>query len=205
MSTSLSELPTNPTSGGNMGGGISMNISEQQPATTYSANIPQQQQQPTQQQQPQIDSETINKLISGLQTAAMSGSTKIQSRDIPRETLQIIQDPEIIPTYIPQNTTNQGNQDYISNNVDTDEIIQNYNRNERVTKKMDDMYDEIHIPLLICILFFIFQLPFFKKFLLVNMKFLFNEDCNYNLYGFVFSSILFSMVFYCITLGMKQI
>jgi hypothetical protein len=203
MSTNLSELPTNPTSGGNMGGGISMNISEQQSATTYSANIPQQQQQqPTQQQQPQIDSETINKLISGLQTAAMSGSTKIQSRDIPRETLQIIQDPEIIPTYIPQQ---EKREDYISNNVDTDEIIQNYNRNERVSKKMDDMYDEIHIPLLVCMLFFIFQLPFFKKFLLVNMRFLFNEDCNYNLYGFVFSSVFFSMVFYCITLGMKQI
>jgi hypothetical protein len=202
MSTNLSELPTNPTSGGNMGGGISMNISEQPSATTYSANIPQQQQQPTQQQQPQIDSETINKLISGLQTAAMSGSTKIQSRDIPRETIQIVQDPEIIPTYIPQQ---EKREDYISNNVDTDEIIQNYNRNERVSKKMDDMYDEIHIPLLVCMLFFIFQLPFFKKFLLVNMRFLFNEDCNYNLYGFVFSSVFFSMIFYCITLGMKQI
>lgn len=204
MSTSLNELPTNPTSGGNMGGGISMSIS-QDPTSSSMSNFPssQENQQPQQQQQSKIDPDTINKLINGLQSASLSGATKIQSRDVPRDTINITQDPEILPTYIPTNNT--GNENYINHSTDSDEIIQNYNNKKNHLTRVEDMYDEIHTPLLICILFFIFQLPFYKKFLLNNLRFLFNSDCNYNLYGFIFSSILFSMIFYIITMVMNRI
>jgi len=57
-------------------------------------------------------------------------------------------------------------------------------------------FDELKIPLLICCLFFIFQMPFYKQNLHKHFKFLFQSDGNMNLYGYLSSSILFSVGYF---------
>lgn len=57
-------------------------------------------------------------------------------------------------------------------------------------------FDELKIPLLICCLFFIFQMPFYKQNLHKHFTFLFQNDGNMNLYGYLTSSILFSVGYF---------
>jgi hypothetical protein len=75
-------------------------------------------------------------------------------------------------------------------------MVNNYNRGKQLNSSLDDMYNEIQTPLLVAILYFLFQLPFFKKFLFSYLPFLFSNDGNYNLNGFLFTSVVFGMLFH---------
>jgi hypothetical protein len=75
-------------------------------------------------------------------------------------------------------------------------MINNYNKGKQITNSLDDMYHEIQTPLLIAVLYFLFQLPFFKKLLYTYLPYLFSNDGNYNINGFLFTSILFGLLFH---------
>jgi hypothetical protein len=175
--TSILDLPTDPVSGGTANN-ITMKVQEmpsasaQPPASSMT-----------------LDQSTINQIVNGLQQAKLSGATQLTSRDIPMSTAPLQTDPQIIPNYIPPVPPQQI--DYINH-------VQHYNKMEKDDNdtSLDDMYNEIQTPLLITILYFLFQLPFFKKFLYTNLSFLFSNDGNYNLNGYVFTSILFGMMFH---------
>jgi hypothetical protein len=69
---------------------------------------------------------------------------------------------------------------------------------------LDTIYDEIQTPLLISILYFLFQLPIMKKTLFKYIPLLCHNDGNYNLYGLLFSSVTFGLVFVSLSKTMKQ-
>ena len=69
-------------------------------------------------------------------------------------------------------------------------------RTEKNQNSLDSLYDELQAPLLLAVLYFLFQLPFFKRFLYTYIPFLFSNDGNYNINGFLFTSILFGMLFH---------
>jgi hypothetical protein len=75
-------------------------------------------------------------------------------------------------------------------------MVDRYNKNLNRQNSLDDMYNEIQTPLLLSVLYFLFQLPFFRKFLYNYFPILFSNDGNLNINGFMFSSILFGLVFY---------
>ena len=182
-STSILDLPTDPVGGGSISNNISLNASE-----------PKQQLQ----QQPSnlsLDQTTINQIISGIQQASISGTTQLPSRDIPMTTTGISNDPHVQPNYIPPP---QNNDDYIKNYEDTNEMIDKYNTNSRRQNSLDDMYNEIQTPLLLAVLYFLFQLPFFRKFLYSYLPSLFSNDGNLNINGFLFTSILYGLIFYAL-------
>ena len=62
----------------------------------------------------------------------------------------------------------------------------------------DDWYERLQIPILVGLLFFIFQMPVFNTFLRKNFTFLalYNEDGNFNIVGLIFKSVLFGGIFY---------
>jgi hypothetical protein len=64
------------------------------------------------------------------------------------------------------------------------------------SNNLDQLYDELQIPLLIAVLFFLFQLPIFKKLLYNYFPVLFFKDGNINIYGYVFTSLLFGFLYY---------
>jgi len=181
--TNIFDLPTDPV-GGNGSGNITINAQEG-PST---------QQPPSGQNGMTLHESTINQIVNGLQQAAMAGATQLPSRDIPINTTNISTDPQVIPNYVPPPP--QHNTDYIRNYEQTSDMIQHYNRNKQMNNSLDDMYNEIQTPLLVAILFFLFQLPFFKKFLYTYLPFLFSNDGNYNLNGFLLTSVIFGMLFH---------
>jgi hypothetical protein len=133
-----------------------------------------------------LDQTTISQIVNGLQQATLTGSTQLSSRDIPMTTINHSNDPQTQPNYVP--SPPQQNVDYIQNF----EVIE---PNER-TNSLDDMYNELQTPLLLAILYFLFQLPFFRKFLFGYFPILFSNDGNFNINGFIFTSSLYGIIFY---------
>ena len=131
-----------------------------------------------------------NTMISDLQKASQSGATSLPSRDIPMNTNGITQDEQIQPNYIPND-----NQDYIGDNVMVDNTINNTNSQYN---RLDDFYNNLQTPVLLSLLYFIFQLPIFKKYLFKFLPNLFGKDGNQNIYGHIFYSILFSFGYVCV-------
>jgi hypothetical protein len=176
-STSILDLPTDPA-GGNNNSNVNIKATEM-PTSSMT-----------------LDQMTINQIVSGLQQASAGGATQLPSRDIAMTTNNITQDPQIQPNYIPpfQNQSQMG--DYTQPSEEPDDIIDNYNSNKKYSDSLDEMYSEIQTPLLIASLYFLFQLPFFRKYLFSYFPILFSMDGNLNINGYLFMSALFGILFY---------
>jgi hypothetical protein len=187
--TSIFDLPTDPVNGGNMSN-ITLNANEMR-------NISGEQQNNVINNQSAIslDQTTINQIVNGLQQASVTGATQLPSRDIPMTTSNLTHDVNIQPNYIPPPQTNN---DYVKNYEQASDIINEYNDNIERNNTLDDMYNEIQVPLLLAVLYFLFQLPFFRKFLFSYLPFLFSNDGNLNLNGYIFMSALFGIFYYLI-------
>ena len=207
--TSISDLPSDPTGGGISSGNISMSIQENDQQMQAQMLPPSQQPQLQQANQNQgnangngfsLDQTTINQIVNGLQKASVNGLTQLPSRDIPRTTEAITNDAQIQPNFIPQPNPSQMQEDYIQkmqqSNQSMNEIIDEHNKKANFSSSLDNLYDEIQTPLLLTILFFIFQLPIFKKYLFLYLPFLFFNDGNYNIKGYLTISILFGCIYY---------
>jgi hypothetical protein len=181
-STSILDLPTDPVGGGNVSNNISMSATE---------NVVPQSGQPS--AGLSLDQSTISLIVNGLQQASISGATLLPSRDIPMTTTAHSTDPQIQPNYVPQP---ENPVDYIKNYEESSDMIDEYNKNMSRQNSLDDMYNEIQTPLLLAVLYFLFQLPFFRKFLFSYFPILFSNDGNFNINGFLFSSVLFGLLFY---------
>lgn len=186
--TSILDLPTDPVGGGSIGGNITMKAQE---------TVQQPMQQPSGQPGSSgmsLDQTTISQIVSGLQQATLAGATQLPSRDIPMNTTGISTDPQVVPNYVPPPPPQHS--DYIKNYEQTSDMVNNYNHGKQINSSLDEMYNEIQTPLLLAVLYFLFQLPFFKKFLYTYLPFLFSNDGNYNLNGFLFISVAFGMLFH---------
>lgn len=181
-STSILDLPTDPISGGNGNNNGNGNISIKAQETTQPSNGM------------TLDPNTINQIVSGLQQATMTGATQLSSRDIPMTTSNISTDPQVVPNYVPPPPPQ--NADYLKNYEQTSDMIHQYNRSKQINNSLDDMYTEIQTPLLLAVLYFLFQLPFIKRFLYNYIPLLFSNDGNYNLNGYLFTSVVFGMIFH---------
>jgi hypothetical protein len=183
--TSINDLPTDPMGGGN-------NISL---VATEKNNLPQMQSSSGL----SLDQSTISQIVNGLQQASVSGATTLPSRDISQNTQSLTQDVYIKPNYVPP----PSNVDYINDN-DPEQYVNRYQQEERIQNSLDSVYDEFQTPLLLGILFFLFQLPIIKKTLFKYIPFLCNVDGNYNLNGLIFASALFGFSYYSLSKTMKQ-
>lgn len=162
-------------------------------------------QNPMQQQQVQIQGENLqmqgqtqanyNELINQLQQASAQGVTGLPTRDIPMNPTQTANDVEVKPNYVPPPPTHE---DYINNMQTPEHLIQQNNKAQTNIDNLEAFYGEFQIPLLLAILYFLFQLPIFKKNVKKILPSLFGNDGNPNLYGYFFNSALFSGIFYII-------
>jgi len=181
--TSILDLPTDPVGGGSISNNISISAVEN--------SIVSQQQIPS--GSLSLDQTTINQIVNSLQQASLTGVTQLPSRDIPINTNNHSNDPQVQPNFVPQP---QNNVDYIKNYEETSDMVDSYNKNTQRQNSLDDMYSEIQTPLLLAVMFFLFQLPFFRKILYNYFPVLFSNDGNLNINGFLFNSVLFGLLFY---------
>lgn len=115
----------------------------------------------------------------------------LQNRDIPQNTQQFNSQDQIRPNYVPEEK-----EDYIDNDETLFSMMQKNRQDENKKDKMDMLYDELQMPLLVMVLFFAFQMPFFKKTITKQFPNLLQSDGNYTLGGYALSTILFGGAFY---------
>ena len=151
--------------------------------------------QPTNGQQ--MTQQQMSQFVSGIQKASASGSIALPSRDIPQSQSHITHDQQIKPNYI--EPPRQNADDYISNDVSTEEIIKSQGRKEDTINKLNDLYENLHTPVLLAILFFLFHLPVVRNKIFTFAPSLFNPDGNPNITGYVINSILFASLYYAIS------
>ena len=149
---------------------------------------------------PNIDSSEIheqkmmNELVSGIQQASANGGTSLPSRDIPTNTVHFADD-QVKPNYVPQ----QEQSDYIHNTDTEQDILARRVKNQNSRDSLEILYDEFQIPIIIGLLYFIFQLPIVKSKVLAILPSLFNKDGNPNLTGYIINSLFFGIAYYIIS------
>jgi hypothetical protein len=167
-----------------------------------SAPHPQQQQQMLQMPPPP---NIMNEMISGLQRASASGMTSLPSRDIPMNTTNMMNDTQIKPNFIPNPQDQQMNQygprpessnNYIEEHEQDMTSEEKYRKSQIINSTSENIYKLIQIPVIVGILYFAFQLPVTRKYILKFIPSVFNSDGNYNISGLVFMSALFASSFF---------
>ena len=141
------------------------------------------------------NSPNYNELISQLQKASSQGVTQLPSRDIPMNPTQNANDVEIKPNFVPPPPSHE---DYIQNMQTPEQLVNENNRIINNQNNLEQFYTEIQLPLIVSLLYFIFQLPYFRQFIKKMLPVLFKNDGNMNLYGFFFNSTLFGILFFII-------
>ena len=213
MSTSLDDLPVSGEGNSN----VSLQITEQNKIVDNSISkiqeqrnnelnnvMPQQgapQQVAPQQVAPQNnESMDVNSFITGIQNAAANGGLQLPSRDIPQSQTHLTQDAELKPNYIPDSNT-----DYIENSYNHNNIVDEHKRKEVNNNNLDSLYDDIHIPIILAVIYFVFQLPIIKKNTLKYIPSLFSKDGNYNFLGYVITSLAFASTYYFIIKSLEYL
>jgi hypothetical protein len=193
-STSIDALPT-PNN-------INMNVTEQPVQPTPQPNIQQasppppqisQPPQPPQQNVPSIappnlNSTTINHALSDMQNNTM----QLPTRDIPMETANIIQDEQVKPNYIP----NENTPEYIEEKDTYDSMIEQNKKKQEAQDTTDLIYEELQFPVLVAVLYFLFQLPAVQKKFITYLPSLFNRDGTMSLGGYLTKSLSFGGIIY---------
>ena len=202
-STTIESLPA-------PSGGVSMNIQERTPVQSQIASI-QPMNAPTQPKivpphPPIVMNTTSNSVENNTQAIpfapsqidtggldkAMNRITELPSRDIPMNTTQITNDAQIKPNYLPQ----QDAKHYIEEHDTYNSMVEQNKQKEQQQDRLDLLYDEFQLPILIMVLFFIFQLPFIQKKLTTFFPTIFLTDGNMSMSGYVVKTILFGVSFY---------
>ena len=115
---------------------------------------------------------------------------RLPSRDIPMNTMDYSNDEQVHNNYIPQDKN-----DYIREHNDN---IEKHQEKKHKIRLIDTIFNEIQIPIIIVILYFIFQMSIFNNLFIKFLPFLhlYNQDGNINIYGNIFKSVLFGILYY---------
>ena len=120
----------------------------------------------------------------------------MMNRGFTQDTEMFQNDEQVRPNHIP---TAKLTTDYLREYEDrmvkmTDEHQKDKHRKDLI----GSLYDEFQTPILIGVLFFLFQIPMINTLMFKYLSFMkiYNEDGNLNLYGLMFKSILFGLTYF---------
>jgi hypothetical protein len=197
--TNISDLPSN-------------NINNQQPTQqsiqqNYNENIvlntqPQQNQpqqnQPQQiqyQQGPQVQNQhqlIPQKETISIENAEKLGLTNLEQRNVRFDPTQITNDGQTNVDYIPGENTEK----YIENYMTQNEVNEKNRRANNKLNSISNIYDDMQGPLLVVILYFMFQLPNTKILISKMFPSFFSSDSNLKLNGLICISLIFGLSYY---------
>ena len=177
-STSIDDLP-----GGN-------NTEQQNRVVLEKTEIPNVEQPPL--SPTELSPDSINKIVMGLQQASSTGMTQLPTSHIPMQTESHMQDPQIQPNYVPAAEKS----DYIDQHDTIQSLMQQNKSTKQEQDKLDILYSELQMPVIIMTLFFIFQMPFFQKKFQKVFPALFMKDGQHNISGYLVKTLLFGGLFY---------
>ena len=125
-----------------------------------------------------------------------SAPPAMMNRGVPQDTTAYQHDEHVIANHIPMPKLTT---DYLR---EYEEKLKSLSAEHQKAKHQESLltsvYDEMQIPILIGVLFFMFQMPFVNSMMFKYLSFMkiYNEDGNLNLYGMVFKSIAFGLVYF---------
>ena len=124
---------------------------------------------------------------------------ELPQRDLPQNTINISNDPEVMQNYMHQRPG------YINNNINN-EMLHNINgQKQTVLSNNDAIYDELKTPLLVCILYFIYSLKSATLFMKNNMPFIYDEKDEIKKGGLFLKTMLFGVIFFTIQKGISHL
>jgi len=140
----------------------------------------------------ELSSESINKIVMGIQQASATGMTQLPTSHIPMQSQQHMQDPQVKPNYVPP----VEKKDYIEQHDTIQSLMQQNKNTKEEQDKLDILYSELQMPIIVMALFFIFQMPFFQKKFQKLFPTLFLKDGHHNISGYLVKTVLFGGIFY---------
>ena len=149
----------------------------------------------------------MNEVMHGVQRASANGMTMIPTRDIPMNPNAFTHDEQSRPNYVPQPQPQQqmsgmgmsgGPVDYIKDHTSMENIVRANARQSNQIDTIEAIYYDLQMPILIGVLYFIFQMPVFRAQLLHFLPSLFGEDGNFKITGLTATSVMFAGTFFVI-------
>ena len=174
-------------SGGGGGGGAPL---------IYSPNVNTDPSFQNQQHHQPIPGNVMNEVLQGVQRASTNGMTMLPTRDIPMNPNSFTHDDQARPNYVPP--FEGGGPDYIQEHTSMESIVRANARQSNQLDTIEAIYYDLQMPILIGILYFIFQLPVFRAQLLHFLPSLFGEDGNFKMLGLTATSTIFAGTFFVI-------
>ncbi len=127
------------------------------------------------------------------------GVRQLPSRHIPSVPQQYTQDEAARPNYVPPPPRSGLARDYIARH-DSHAQAQRKRATERQEQeKLDSTYDELQLPVLAMVLFFLFQMPYFRRKIGQTIPSFFLKDGNPSVGGYMSLTLLFGSAFYGLT------
>jgi hypothetical protein len=129
---------------------------------------------------------------------------RLPQRDIPMNPMEHIQDEQVQPNYIPpppKLTT-----DYIQEyQASQDRQIREYEEKKMREKTREHWLDAFQWPLLVGLLYFVFQLPIVNTLIFKRFSFLsiYRDDGNFNLLGLTLKSAVFAVLYLGLQYGLS--
>ena len=120
----------------------------------------------------------------------------MMNRGFTQDTEMFQNDEQIRPNHIPSAKLTT---DYLREYEDRMVKMTDEHQKEKHRKDLiGSLYDELQTPILIGVLFFLFQIPFINTLMFKYLSFMkiYNDDGNLNLYGLMFKSILFGFTYF---------
>lgn len=202
--TRISELPENgpgSSAGTSMGGGFGGQGSEQYKPLNIHQNpygIP----EPEDRQLPSINVKESSRSRGGGGSDGFSGEgfgaqpPTMMNRGGHQEMSDHMMDEQIIANHIPKPKLTT---DYLRDYEDKfTKMSAEHQKTKHQESLITSVYDELQIPILIGLMFFLFQMPIVNSLMYKYLAFmkLYGEDGNLNLYGLVFKSTLFGLFYF---------
>ena len=133
----------------------------------------------------------INTVVSDIQRASHTGLLSLPNKDIPTTKSHITMDKETVTNYIPETP----NTDYIRDNQTLHDIQQNNMKNNDTC---DYIIDEFGLPIVISIIYFIFQSTKTKNYMYKVIPQLHGSDSIPSTHGYMVISVLFGLSIYAV-------
>ena len=146
---------------------------------------------------PPADNGDISNILKSMeQIASQSDVLGLPSRDIPQMSNR--EDIQTTANYIPQNNN------YIDDYESMENIKEKKRKEDNRTTSLQYLYEEMQIPIIIGLLYFLFHLPVINNWFTRSFKFAFHGDGNMNLNGYILKSVVFAFLYFVLLSFMKN-
>jgi hypothetical protein len=150
-----------------------------------------------------VPGNVMNEVVQGVQRASANGMTMIPTRDIPMNPNTFTHDDQARPNYVPQprmvHFEDGGSSgDYIKDHTSMESIVRANARQSNQLDTIEAIYYDIQTPILVGVMYFIFQMPIFRAQLLHFFPSLFGEDGNFKMIGLTATSTMFAGILFII-------